>query len=87
MTKKQMAVYYNYLNSSDVRLSDVYGSYSYAKERAYEYCTALMVKKGGYGFRITSYNTFMFTACFQFEENGNTYLMYITPSKDEQIKL
>lgn len=47
-------------------LDDVYGSYSYAKAQAYNYCRYLCDKYDGYDFCITSANTFAFTVSFDF---------------------
>lgn len=47
-------------------LDDVYGSYSVAKAQAYRDCKELCEKYDGYGFCITSANTFMFTVSFDF---------------------
>lgn len=73
---------YNY--STDYRLEDVYGRYSSAKARAWNYCVELMKKYNGYGLKVLSSNTFMFTAGFLFEdkETGAVQFMFITPSYD-----
>ena len=47
-------------------LSDVYGSYSYAKAYAYHGCKKLCERCGGSNFCITSANTFAFTVSFDF---------------------
>lgn len=47
-------------------LDDVYGSYSVGKLTAYKYCKWLCEQCDGYDFCITSANTFMFTASFDF---------------------
>lgn len=80
--------YNNYCGSSNRILSDVYGSYSTAKDNAYNYCVDLMEKYNGNDLRIISYNTFMFSAGFTFEVLDNETnevrraFCYITPSYD-----
>lgn len=67
-----------------VYLSDVYGSYSDAKERAYNNCSKLCDRFNGWGFQISSHNTNFFTVQFKFENpmNGRTMLAHITPKNN-----
>lgn len=68
-------------NSRDCRLSDVYDRYSGAKERAYNYCKDMFYSLDGYNFRITSYNTSIFTVAFLFDmPTGETAMAVITPT-------
>lgn len=62
-------------------LSDIYGSYSDAKERAYNYCTKLCDRFNGWGFRIVGHNCMKFSVQFEFENplNGCIMLAHITP--------
>lgn len=64
-------------------LDDVYGSYSAAKARAWERCKSLCAELDGYYLCITSANTYMFTAQFEFDnpENGRPMVCHITPSR------
>lgn len=64
-------------------LDDVYGSYSAAKSRAWERCKSLCVELDGYYLCVTSANTFMFTAQFEFDnpENGRPMVCHITSTK------
>ncbi len=83
MTKKQLGM----LNSYDYaqnggELYDVYGSFSYNKARAMEYCKNLQYERNGYGGKICSFNTFMFTYGFKYEGDDGEHLVYITPSYD-----
>lgn len=73
--------------STDVELSDVYGRYSGAKARAFEYCRAREREFGSYNGVITSYNTCMFTYAFTGFFEGKEYLIYITPSYDYAIPM
>lgn len=63
-----------------VYLSDVYGSYSVAKECAYNYCSKLCDRFNGWGFQIVSHNCMTFTVQFKFENplNGRIMLANIT---------
>ena len=88
MTKRELDIFTNYATSNNRTLHDVYGTFSQAKEKAYDYCLGLMRKYDGSNFKIISFNTFMFTAGFTFtDEQGNDCMMYITPSQDKVIVL
>lgn len=73
-----------YNNSTYTSLNDVYAKHSEKKSNAWEYCRRLMATLNGYGLKVLSYNTFMFTAGFLFtdESTGVVKFMYITPSYD-----
>lgn len=64
-------------------LSEVYGSYSSAKAAAWEHCESLCSDLEGHYLCITSANTFMFTAQFEFDnpENGRPMVCHITPTQ------
>ena len=64
------------------RLYQVYGSYSQAKQRAWDYCWKLCNKYNGTNFCITSYNSFSFCVAFDFlhPETGEYMTARITPS-------
>lgn len=63
-----------------VYLSDVYGSYSIAKEQAYNYCTKLCERFNGWGFQIVGHSSQTFSVQFKFENplNGCIMLAFIT---------
>ena len=68
-------------------LNHAYNRPSIRKENAWIYCVNLMIDKCGYGLKVLSYNTFMFTAAFLFrDENGVENMMYITPNYDIAIE-
>lgn len=69
-------------NSWACRLSDVYGSYSYAKENAMDYCEALRDKFNGESGRIISYNKNVFIYGFYFDKDEHRYFAVISPSSD-----
>lgn len=64
-------------------LDEVYGTYSVAKSYAWRHCERLCSELGGYYLCITSANTFVFTAQFEFDnpENGRPMVCHITPSR------
>lgn len=65
------------------KLDEVYGSYSAAKAWAWEHCESLCAELDGYNLCITSANTYIFTAQFEFDspENGRPMVCHITPSR------
>lgn len=67
-------------HAEGVYLSDVYDSYSVAKEQAYDYCERLCEKFNGWGFQIVSHNCMTFSVQFKFENplNGCIMLAFIT---------
>lgn len=64
-------------------LDEVYAGYSVAKARAWEHCKSLCAELDGFNLCITSANTYMFTAQFEFDnpENGHPMVCHITPSR------
>ena len=65
-------------------LSQVYAKASPAKWKAFNYCKKKQSELDGFNFRITGFNSFMFTAAFQFidKETGVLRLYYITKDYD-----
>ena len=63
-----------------VNLSDIYGSYSDAKEDAYNYCRKLCDRFNGRDFQIVGHNCMTFSVQFKFENplNGCIMLAHIT---------
>lgn len=83
MNKTEKANYENFLRSDMETLWDAYAKPSTRKEAAWEYCKNLCAKYEGYGLRVISKNTFMFTAGFLFlSTSGKEKFMYITPNYD-----
>lgn len=88
MTKNNLYAIRRYNESTAHSLNDVYGKCSNAKRDAWNYCKGLMDKFNGKELKVLSFNTFCFTAGFRFiDEDGINCLMYITPTKDEIIKI
>lgn len=65
-------------------LSEAYAKASSDKWDAFNYCKSKQRELDGFNFRITSYNTYWFTAAFQFidKETGVLRLYYITRDHD-----
>lgn len=64
-------------------LDEVYGTYSVAKSYAWRHCERLCDELDGRHLSITSNNTYIFTAQFEFNnpENGRPMVCHITPSR------
>lgn len=77
-----------YHRATNEGLYDVYTKPSHNKINAYEKIFHEMVQNGGWGLKILSYNTFMFTCAYQcVDENGVIHLVYHTPSKKEVFEM
>ena len=68
MTKKQQAMYDRFTMSTATELRDVYGSWAWAKEKAFDWCKDKMLGMNGWGLRITSANTFGFCCAWFFND-------------------
>lgn len=73
-----------YVRSGANCLADSYGSYSRAKREAWKYCEEKRDALDGWGLKVLTHNSFMFTAGFEFKnpETGAVALCIITPSED-----
>lgn len=69
--------------SRGAHLDEVYGTYSVAKSYAWRHCERLCSELDGHNLCITSANTYMFNAQFEFDnpENGRPMVCHITPSR------
>lgn len=65
-------------------LADVYDRWSHEKQSAYDYCKRLCDDLDGWGFCISSSNTFAFSVMFDFNhpETGDLMRAYITRDHD-----
>lgn len=90
MRKQERAAYITglYEKSTATNLSEVYGRYSTKKAEAFNYCLNLMKRYNGWGLRILTHNSFVFTAGFEFVDpiTSHAMVMYITPSKNEAVE-
>lgn len=83
---KMALVAYNL--STDTQLSDCYGTYSMAKQRAYNYCINQMENVDGWGFRIISHNVNIFTCGYKYVDSDTGVIMfrYITPTYEVSVE-
>lgn len=77
-SKKALHAYNRYVPFKNGCLFDVYGSFSQAKQRAYDYCIKLANDLGGRGFSIMGANCMQFTVGFTFSIDNKKYFAYIT---------
>ena len=84
-TQRAQHVLHAYLRSHHVTLDEVYGSYSYAKANAYEYCRAREREFSSYDGVITGHNCMTFSYAFTGMCEGKKYLIYITKCGDYAI--
>lgn len=70
--------------SEDYALEFVYNSFSTRKARAWRYCQEKQAELNGYGLKVISHNTSIFTAGFEYydEKTQTVKFYYITPSYD-----
>ena len=72
-----------YQKSTNYRLGHCYCNYSYAKEKAFDYCINKMQEMGGDNGCIISYNTCFFSYAFEV----NDKLIVICPTNEYEIQL
>ena len=76
MNKKQQSILDAYNNSNLTNIYQCYDKPSYFKVRAFNECKDACDACDGWGFKILSYNTFMFTIAYQYKKDGKTWLHY-----------
>ena len=86
-TKTLKSAYARYQQSSNYTLRDCYENYSYAKERAFNYCKELCEKFNGNDLKIISYNTFGFSCGFVGLIENKKVFVYITKDYDRFLEL
>ena len=70
------------------RVRDVYGKPSFYKERAEELIMTEMRGNGGYGYKVLTHNTQMFTCGYAYDDAaGNSTLVVHTPTERVEIEL
>ena len=85
---KEMGKYYKiYSTANNTKLEDIYSKYSHEKEMAYLRCQEIKQKLNGYGLKLLTHNTFMFTAGFLAELNGKDIFVVITPNNIEYMEV
>ena len=78
MTKKELGMYHNWLNAEDSSVYEAYERPSYAKVRAEQSIIDEMVSVCGYGYRVTSHNTFNFACAYKYMKDGVERMVYNT---------
>ena len=79
--------YESYKRSYDYSLDEVYGSYSNAKARAWNYCTDLMREYDGAGIKVIGHNCMTFSVGFIGYVDGLKHFFYITRDYDRAMPL
>ena len=74
-TKKAKSFKANYLYSNDFSLFHVYKNPSRSKMRAYDECRAKCVEMGGWGFKILSFNSSVFTCGWMYSDKETGVIM------------
>lgn len=82
--KSMKDAYTAYERATARTLRDVYGSFSYAKQQAFDYCQKLQNEHHGENGRIIGKNGFVFSFGFTYtDENNKKHFVYITKSHDK----
>lgn len=84
-SERAQHVWRAYMSSNDATLDEVYGRYSNAKARAYEYCRDREREFSSYDGVITGHNTCTFSYAFTGYCEGKKWLIYITKDHDYAI--
>ena len=88
--ERQAREHYNaWKRSDDYALESVYKRFSVYKARAWRYCQEKQAELNGYGLKVITHNTTIFTAGFEYyDEKAQTLkFYYITPSYDIAIDI
>lgn len=78
MTKKEKIMYENWLVSENYSVRHAYDRPSASKIYAEERIIDEMVKNGGWGYRVTSHNTFNFACAYKYMKDGVECMVYHT---------
>lgn len=92
MNKRNEAIVSRYEKSTATSLRQVYGTFSKKKEDAWENCvgTRLVYEEMGYKvgrLKILGASCYQFSAAFTAKKEDGIYLVYITKSGAEEIKI
>ena len=86
MTKREQCIVECYNETENRGLFDCYNQPSPYKISAYEDIKSEKISLCGYGLKVLSYNTFMFTCAYKYiNEKGVEILVHHTPTKKEEI--
>jgi hypothetical protein len=88
---KQIKANYNYYKNNfhnlPRTLHDAYGTFSYAKEQAYNYWLNYVRTHNAKDLRILSHNCMHFTLGFMLIENGEEHFCWITAYNNRYCKI
>lgn len=93
MTKKQLGLFRSYhaayMRGAKTELGQVYGSYSYAKEKAMKYCRELQERLGGYHATIVGHSCHFFSYAFLYwdADTKRECLCYCTQANDYKFPI
>lgn len=87
LTKKQIQMLENYEKSMDYSLRQVYGSFSYEKQRIFDEISKEMENNDGFNLKITTYSKFVFTCAYTILKNESKFLVYHTPTKRHEFEI
>lgn len=89
LTRKQKAfIIRSYEQSSNTILYDCYKTFSFEKQKAFNYCVDLCHSKNGFELRIISHNSMVFSVGFKYvdEKTGVLMFAYITRDYDRYFE-
>ena len=88
MTKNQLkAKYQEYLKTPSRCVNDVYARPSTAKRRAEQNIINYLVDQGGYGYRVMSHNSQMFTVGYIIRNGKGKFFVYETAYNQYVLQL
>lgn len=93
MTKKQTGMfnsyYHAYMRGAKTELWQVYGTCSYAKQRAMQYCRELQDRLGGYSATIVGHSSHFFSYAFRYwdADTKRECLCYCTHANDYKFPI
>lgn len=76
-----------YYDSYLMNLADCYKTCSDEKLEAWTYCVNRCSELKGWGLKVVSYNTNVFTAGFFYQDSKSIYFYYITKDWEYSIKV
>lgn len=78
MTQRERAIYEKYQDSNITSLRGLYATFSAKKEEAWDHCHRLCYNYNGRNLKIIGGGSHLFSAGFEYTENGTPMFMHIT---------
>lgn len=75
-----------YDRSSLYSLDDCYTNFSAAKQRAWNWCINRMLELDGWGMKILTYNTNMFTCGFLYEDKATGVIRFVVETPKHEYE-